>query len=62
MAVWQRGRLKVGRRNADDPKVRMLLFEVHDDPWLGLEVLGVAVGVWAGETDGGGCDDGCDDG
>ncbi len=28
------------------------------DPWLGLEVLGFAVGVWAGETDGGGCDDG----
>ena len=46
MAVWQRGRLKVGRRNADDPKVRMLLVEVTDDPWLGLEVLGVAVGVW----------------
>jgi hypothetical protein len=25
----------------------MLLVEMLDDPWLGLEVLGAAVGVWA---------------
>ena len=29
------------RRNID-----VMLVEVPDDPWLGLEVLGVAVGCW----------------